>query len=95
MLQCKDVSGHLQLFLGGTRFNVIGIMRRVTLDPGLDRGAFVGPQVLAHSLAPEPTDGDPAYARISVPLAAADRSDGRHPAARAAPLSLTDALRVC
>jgi putative ABC transport system permease protein len=41
-LQIKNVSGHIQVFLGGTWFNVIGVMHPVILDPSLDSTAFIG-----------------------------------------------------
>jgi putative ABC transport system permease protein len=41
-LQIEHVSGHIQVFLGGTLFNVIGVMAPVILDPGLDTTAFIG-----------------------------------------------------
>jgi putative ABC transport system permease protein len=42
VLQINGVGGHIQVFLGGTWFNVVGIMRPVTLDPNLDSTAFIG-----------------------------------------------------
>ena len=44
-----SVAGHIQVFLGGTWFNVIGVMQPVILDPGLDSTAFIGLPV-AHRL---------------------------------------------
>ncbi len=41
-LQVSNVSGRLQLFLGGTWFTVIGILKPVVLDPNLDSTAFIG-----------------------------------------------------
>jgi putative ABC transport system permease protein len=41
-LQISGVAGHIQVFLGGTWFNVIGVMRPVILDPSLDSTAFIG-----------------------------------------------------
>jgi putative ABC transport system permease protein len=41
-LQIQNVKGHIQVFLGGTWFNVIGVMKPVILDPGLDSTAFIG-----------------------------------------------------
>jgi putative ABC transport system permease protein len=41
-LQISSVGGHIQIFLGGTWFNVIGILKPVILDPNLDSTAFVG-----------------------------------------------------
>jgi putative ABC transport system permease protein len=41
-LQIPRVSGHIQLYLGGTWFTVIGIMKPVVLDPNLDSTVFIG-----------------------------------------------------
>jgi putative ABC transport system permease protein len=41
-LQITAVRGHIQVFLGGTWFNVVGVMKPVILDPGLDSTAFIG-----------------------------------------------------
>jgi putative ABC transport system permease protein len=42
ILQIPSASGHLQLYLGGTWFTVIGIMKPVILDPNLDTTVFIG-----------------------------------------------------
>jgi putative ABC transport system permease protein len=41
-LQIPNVNGRLQVFLGGTWFTVIGILKPVVLDPNLDSTAFIG-----------------------------------------------------
>jgi putative ABC transport system permease protein len=41
-LQIFNVSGRIQVFLGGTWFTVIGILNPVILDPTLDSTAFIG-----------------------------------------------------
>jgi putative ABC transport system permease protein len=41
-LQVQKADGHLQLFLGGTWFEVIGVLKPVILDPNLDSTAFIG-----------------------------------------------------
>jgi putative ABC transport system permease protein len=41
-LQIERVAGHIQVFLGGTWFNVIGVLKPVVLDPDLDSTAFIG-----------------------------------------------------
>jgi len=41
-LQIFSVSGHIQVFLGGTWFTVIGILQPVTLDSTLDSTVFIG-----------------------------------------------------
>jgi putative ABC transport system permease protein len=57
-LQIHDVTGHIQVFLGGTWFTVIGIMRPVVLDPTLDNTAFVGLPVAERvfQLPPNPSE---------------------------------------
>jgi putative ABC transport system permease protein len=41
-LQITQASGHIQVFLNGTWFTVIGILRPIVLDPNLDSAAFIG-----------------------------------------------------
>ena len=41
-LQIQSLNGHIQVFLGGTWFNVVGVMKPVILDPGLDSTVFIG-----------------------------------------------------
>ncbi len=41
-LQITKATGHVQLFLGGTWFTVIGIMNPAILDPTLDSQVFIG-----------------------------------------------------
>ena len=41
-LQIEDVTGHVQLFVGGTWFTVIGILGSMTLDTSLDDDVFIG-----------------------------------------------------
>jgi putative ABC transport system permease protein len=57
-LQIHSVTGHIQVFLGGTWFSVIGIMRPVVLDPTLDNTAFVGLPVAERvfQLPPNPSE---------------------------------------
>jgi len=42
ILQIPNASGHIQLFLGGTWFTVVGIMKPALLDPNLDTSVFIG-----------------------------------------------------
>jgi putative ABC transport system permease protein len=42
ILQIPRASGHIQLFLGGTWFTVVGIMKPAVLDPNLDTTVFIG-----------------------------------------------------
>jgi putative ABC transport system permease protein len=65
VLQIKGVAGHLQVFLGGTWFNVIGIMRPVTLDPNLDSTAFVGLPVAERLFHTQPSPSE-IYLRADV-----------------------------
>ncbi|HWC87779.1 MAG TPA: ABC transporter permease [Solirubrobacteraceae bacterium] len=41
-LQIENVTGHIQLFVGGTWFTVIGILNSMTLDTTLDDDVFIG-----------------------------------------------------
>jgi len=42
ILQIPQATGHIQLYIGGTWFTVIGIMKPVILDPNLDTTVFIG-----------------------------------------------------
>jgi putative ABC transport system permease protein len=42
ILQIPSASGHIQLFLGGKWFTVVGIMKPAILDPNLDTTVFIG-----------------------------------------------------
>ncbi len=42
ILQIPSASQHVQLFIGGRWFTVVGILKPVVLDPGLDSQVFVG-----------------------------------------------------
>ena len=46
-LQVPNANGHVQVFLGGTWFEVIGVLKPVILDPNLDSTAFIGLPVAA------------------------------------------------
>ncbi len=65
VLQIKGVTGHLQVFLGGTWFSVVGIMRPVALDPGLDSTAFVGLPVAERLFGAQPSPSE-IYVRADV-----------------------------
>jgi putative ABC transport system permease protein len=41
-LDIQNLNGHIQIFLGGTWFNVVGIMKPAILDPTLDSTVFIG-----------------------------------------------------
>jgi putative ABC transport system permease protein len=64
-LQIQSVTGHIQVFLGQTWFNVIGIMKPVVLDPTLDSTVFVGLPVAERlfGLTPNPSQ---IYVRANV-----------------------------
>jgi putative ABC transport system permease protein len=64
-LQIKDVTGHIQVFLGGTWFNVIGILQPVILDPGLDSTAFIGLPVAERLFRTQPNPSE-VYLRANV-----------------------------
>jgi putative ABC transport system permease protein len=57
-LQMFGVHGHIQLFLGGTWFTLIGILRPVLLDPQLNDTAFIGLPVAERlfQTQPEPSE---------------------------------------
>jgi putative ABC transport system permease protein len=41
-LQISSATGHVQVFLGGTWFTVVGILKPLVLSPDLDHTAFIG-----------------------------------------------------
>ncbi len=65
LLQIPSASGHLQVFLGGTWFSLIGIMAPVTLDPGLDSTAFIGLPVAEQRFRSQPNASE-IYVRTNV-----------------------------
>jgi putative ABC transport system permease protein len=65
VLQIPDVTGHIQVFLGGTWFNVIGILKPVILDPNLDSTAFVGLPVAERMFRTQPNPSE-IYVRSNV-----------------------------
>jgi putative ABC transport system permease protein len=42
ILQIPRAGGHVEVFLGGTWFNVIGVLKPAVLDPTIDTTAFIG-----------------------------------------------------
>jgi putative ABC transport system permease protein len=64
-LQIQNVSGHIQVFLGGTWFNVIGVMQPVILDPNLDSTAFIGLPVAERLFQQQPNPSE-IYVRANV-----------------------------
>ncbi len=64
-LQISSVNGHLQVFLGGTWFTVIGVMQPVILDPSLDSTAFIGLPVAEQMFGVQPNASE-IYVRANV-----------------------------
>jgi putative ABC transport system permease protein len=64
-LQIYNVSGRLQLFLGGTWFTVIGILKPVVLDPNLDSTAFIGLPLAERLFRTQPSPSE-IYVRANV-----------------------------
>ena len=64
-LQIPNVQGHIQVFLGGTWFTVIGVMAPVILDPGLDSTAFIGLPVAERLFQTQPNASE-IYVRANV-----------------------------
>jgi putative ABC transport system permease protein len=64
-LQIGQLTGHIQVFLGGTWFQVVGVMKPVTLDPNLDSAAFIG-LPLAQRLFQAKANASEIYVRANV-----------------------------
>jgi putative ABC transport system permease protein len=64
-LQISNVSGRIQVFLGGTWFTVIGILRPVILDPNLDSTVFIGLPVAERLFQTRPNPSE-IYVRANV-----------------------------
>ena len=64
-LQITNVTGHIQVFLGGTWFNVVGIMRPVVLDPTLDSSVFIGLPVAERLFRVQPNPSE-IYVRANI-----------------------------
>jgi putative ABC transport system permease protein len=64
-LQIQNLNGHIQVFLGGTWFNVIGVLKPVILDPGLDSTAFIGLPVAERLFRAQPNPSE-IYLRANV-----------------------------
>jgi putative ABC transport system permease protein len=65
ILQIPQASGHVQLYLGGTWFTVVGIMKPVLLDPNLDTNVFIGLPV-AERLFQQTPNASEIYVRANV-----------------------------
>jgi putative ABC transport system permease protein len=64
-LQMQHVGGHLQVFLGGTWFTVVGVLQPVILDPNLDSTAFIGLPVAERLFHTKPNPSE-IYVRANV-----------------------------
>jgi putative ABC transport system permease protein len=64
-LQISTISGRVQVFLGGTWFTVIGIMKPCVLDPTLDSTAFIGLPVAERIFQTQPNPSE-IYVRANV-----------------------------
>ncbi len=64
-LQIPSASGHVQVFLGGTWFTVIGIMKPIVLDPTLDSTVFIGLPVAERLFQAQPNPSE-IYVRANV-----------------------------
>jgi putative ABC transport system permease protein len=64
-LEIQSLNGHIQVFLGGTWFNVIGVLKPVILDPGLDSTAFIGLPIAERLFRTQPSPSE-IYVRANV-----------------------------
>ncbi len=64
-LQISTVNGRIQVFLGGTWFTVIGILKPLVLDPNLDSAAFIGLPVAERLFHQQPNPSE-VYVRANV-----------------------------
>jgi putative ABC transport system permease protein len=64
-LQIQSLHGHIQVYLGNTWFNVIGVLKPVVLDPGLDSTAFIGLPVAERLFRTQPNASE-IYLRANV-----------------------------
>jgi len=65
VLQLQSLSGPIQVFLGGTWFQVIGVLKPILLDPGLDSTAFIGLPIAARMFRTQPNPSQ-LYVRANV-----------------------------
>jgi putative ABC transport system permease protein len=65
ILQISSLTGHIQVYLGGTWFSVIGILKPVILDPTLDTTAFIGLPVAERLFQTQPNPSE-IYVRANV-----------------------------
>jgi putative ABC transport system permease protein len=64
-LQITKATGHIQVFLGGTWFTVIGILGSMTLDTALDNDVFIGLPVAERLFRVQPNPSE-IYVRANV-----------------------------
>jgi putative ABC transport system permease protein len=65
ILQIPQASGHIQLYIGGTWFTVVGIMKPIILDPSLDTTVFIGLPVAEQLFRTQPNPSQ-IYVRANV-----------------------------
>jgi putative ABC transport system permease protein len=65
ILQIPNASGHIQLYIGGTWFTVIGILKPVVLDSNLDTTVFIGLPVAERLFQTQPNASE-IYVRANV-----------------------------
>ncbi|HEY1592485.1 MAG TPA: ABC transporter permease [Solirubrobacteraceae bacterium] len=86
ILQIPSANGHLQVYLGGTWFTVVGIMKPALLDSNLDTTAFIGLPVAERLFKVQPNPSEiyvradqdhvPAVANLLAPTADPQNPDG-------------------
>jgi putative ABC transport system permease protein len=65
VLQIPQATGHIQLYIGGTWFTVVGILKPVLLDPNLDSTVFIGLPVAERLFQTQPSPSE-IYVRANV-----------------------------
>jgi putative ABC transport system permease protein len=86
ILQIPNANGHIQLYLGGTWFTVVGIMKPALLDPNLDTTVFIGLPVAERLFRTQPNPSEiyvranqdhvPGVANLLAPTADPQNPDG-------------------
>lgn len=64
-LQIPSATQHIQLFIGGRWFTVVGILKPLVLDPSLDTQAFIGLPVAQRLFATQPNPSE-IYVRADI-----------------------------
>jgi putative ABC transport system permease protein len=65
ILQISQASGHIQLYIGGTWFTVVGVLKPVILDSNLDTTVFIGLPVAERLFQTQPSPSE-IYVRANV-----------------------------